>query len=177
MALREFVRADDLVRDSFTLAGMVFDSGYRPDVLLAVWRGGTPVGVAIHEFLLYKGLNTYHAVVKAESYTGIEKRRRPKVEHLDSVLQVVPGGARVLLIDDIFETGCTLKEIHERVEAKTRHIKIATLYYKVGKNQTDLTPDFFLRETRKWIVFPHELMDLSLEEIKAKDEYVYNLLR
>ena len=177
MTLKEFIRADDLVKDSFTLARNIYDSGYRPDVLLVVWRGGTPVGIAIHEFLLYKGIKTYHAVIKAESYSGIESRKTPTVAHLASVLSAVPRGAKVLLIDDIFDTGCTLEAICERLAERSRSIRIATLYYKEGRNKTDLTPDFFLKKTSRWIVFPHELMDLSLEEIKAKDEYVYGLLK
>jgi hypoxanthine phosphoribosyltransferase len=59
MVEKEFIRADDLVRESFDLAKRIYDSGFIPDVLLVLWRGGTPVGIVIHEFLLYKGIETY----------------------------------------------------------------------------------------------------------------------
>jgi hypoxanthine phosphoribosyltransferase len=117
MTPKEFVRADDLVHDAFTLARRIYDSGYRPDTLVVLWRGGTPVGIVIHEFLLYKGVRTYHTAVKAESYTG-----------------------------------------------------------KVGREEVALRPDYYLRRTDRWIVFPHELMGLTAEEIRRKDEFLCDLL-
>jgi len=147
-----------------------------PDVLLVLWRGGTPVGIVVHEFLLYKGIDTYHAVVKAVSYQGIGRRVAPRMEFFDSVLDVIDEGAHVLVIDDIFDTGSTVKEVHRRLAAKTSNVKVATLYLKEGANQTDIVPDFCLRKTSKWIVFPHELMDLTREEIMQKDPFVHELL-
>lgn len=173
---KEFIQANDLVRDSFALAKQVYDSGFCPDVLLVLWRGGTPIGVVVHEFLLYKGIETYHTAVKAESYTGIARRIEPRIEHLDGVLGDIADGSRVLVVDDIFDSGCTVRKVCEMLRARTRHIKIATLYYKPGKNKTDIVPDFYLRETDRWIVFPHELMGLSLDEIRAKDNFVHALL-
>ncbi len=176
MSEKEYIRADKLVRDSFLLARRIYDSGYVPDVLLVLWRGGTPVGIVVHEFLLYKGIDTYHAVVKAVSYQGIERRVAPRIESFDSVLNFIDDGAHVLVIDDIFDTGRTVKEVHRRLSVKTANIKIATLYLKTGANQTNIFPDFYLRETSTWIVFPHELMDLTADEIRQKDPFVYGLV-
>jgi len=61
---KEFIRADALFRDAFTLARRVYDSGFNPEALVVLWRGGTPVGMVIHEFLLYKGIRTYHIRTK-----------------------------------------------------------------------------------------------------------------
>jgi len=176
MPEKEFIRADDLIRDAFTLAKRIYDSGYRPDALLVLWRGGTPVGIAIHEFLMYKGVRTYHTAIKAESYTGIGKRIDPVIENLEPVLQNLKVNAKVLIVDDIFDTGCTMQKVCERVRERTCQIKIATLYYKDGASRVDIVPDYFLRKTNHWLVFPHELMDLTADEIRAKDEYIYNLL-
>lgn len=174
---KEFIQANDLVRGSFQLARQIFDTGFRPDVLLVLWRGGTPVGIVIHEFFLYKGVETYHTAVKAESYTGIEKRVEPRIERLDSVLDLLNPSSRVLVIDDIFDTGCTVSRVCELLGQKTQHIKVATLYYKQGTSRVDMKPDFFWRKTDRWIVFPHELMDLSDDEIRRKDADLYALLR
>ena len=176
MLQKEFIRADDLVRDAFQLARIIYDTGYRPDVLLVLWRGGTPVGVVIHEFLRYKGIETYHTVVKAESYTGIGRRREPVIENLDGILARLGADSRVLIIDDIFDTGCTLSCVRDRLLARTRHIRTATLYDKPGSHQTDLAPDFCLRKTENWIVFPHELMDLTPDEIREKDGRIFDLV-
>ncbi len=172
MSEKEFISGNQLVRDSFVLARQIYDSGYVPDVLVVLWRGGTPVGMAVHEFLLYKGINTYHAAVKVTSYEGIEKRQAPVVEHMDSVLAEVPESANVLVVDDIFDSGCTVRHVVDLLKARSLNIRIATLYYKPGNNLTDLKPDFFLEETDRWIVFPHELIDLSPEEIRQKGEYL-----
>jgi len=176
MSDKEFISGDRLVRDSFMLARQIYDSGYEPDVLVVLWRGGTPVGMVVHEFLLYKGIDTYHTAVKAASYEGIEQRSDPVVEHMDSVLLRVPEHANVLVIDDIFDSGCTVRKVVDLLAVRTSNVRIATLYYKPDNNQTDLRPDFFLRETDRWIVFPHELMDLTPEEISEKGDYLAELV-
>ena len=176
MPAKEFIEANDLFRDSFALAKRIYDSGFRPDVLVVLWRGGTPVGMVVHEFLLYKGLQTYHTAIKAESYTGIGQRIEPRIENLDPVLAVLKPDSRVLVIDDIFDSGSTLKRVCELLRTRTAHIRTATLYYKDGNRVVDLAPDFYLRKTDRWIVFPHELMDLTPEEIRQKDPELAGLL-
>jgi hypoxanthine phosphoribosyltransferase len=177
MAEKEFVRADDQVRDSFVLAKQIFDSGFVPDVLLVLWRGGTPVGIVIHEFLLYKGISTYQTVLKAESYVGIDQRKEPVIEHIESLLSKVDKTSRVLVVDDIFDSGCTMKKVRELLSDAVAEIRIATLYYKPASNTTDIVPDYYVRQTDRWIVFPHELMDLSDAEIRAKDGVIADLLK
>ena len=176
MVQKRFVTANQVVRDSFMLARMILDSGFRPDVLLVLWRGGTPVGIAVHEFLHYQGIHTWHTAIKAESYTGIGKRREPVINDLSPVLANVKRNSRVLVVDDIFDTGCTVKKVKDCLMAKTCHVRIATLYYKKSHNLTDLGPDYFVRETSEWIVFPHELMGLTKPEILLKDRFLHRLL-
>jgi len=176
MSEKEYIDPASLQRDAFLLAARIYASGFRPDVVLVVWRGGTPIGLVVHEFLQYKGIRTYHAALKAESYSGIEQNHEPRIEHLESVLEYVPAGSRVLLVDDIFDSGRTMKKIVELLRPLTQAVKIATLYYKKNKNETALAPDFYLRETDKWIVFPHELMDLTPDEVRQKDPFIYRLV-
>jgi uncharacterized protein len=176
MAPKEFVTANDLARDSFALAKKIYDSGFRPDSLLVLWRGGTPVGIFIHEFLLYKGVRTYHSAVKAESYTGIDERVEPCIDNLDGFLDRLTPSNQVLVVDDIFDTGCTLNMVRDILNARTRNVRIATLYYKIGTSRVDLVPDYYMRMTDRWIFFPHELMGLTPAEIQKKDEFVWRLL-
>jgi hypoxanthine phosphoribosyltransferase len=176
MADKEYIGPTMLVHDAFTLAARIVASGFRPDVLLVIWRGGTPIGIAVHEFLLYKGIQTYHAVLKAESYIAIEESVEPRIEHLDALLEDIAPNSRVLLVDDIFDTGRTMQRVSGILKQRTPHIKIATLYWKETQNQTALVPDFYLRKTDRWIVFPHELMDLTPEELWRKDPYIHDLV-
>jgi len=174
---KTFITANSLLRDSFTLARRVFDSGYRPDVMLVVWRGGTPVGMVIHEFFLYQGVDAYHTTVKASSYGGVDRRRAVRVENLAAALKRVTARSRVLLVDDIFDSGQTLDTLAGALSRKTPHVRIATLYYRPGRNRTGRVPDFFLRSTDRWIVFPHELVGLTREEIRRKGRHVYDAIR
>ena len=171
-----FIRPDELLRDSFALARRIYDSGYRPDVILVLWRGGTPVGIVVHEYLLFKGVNTDHSVVKAESYDGMEARSEPRVESLEAVLGRLDSESRVLVVDDIFDSGRTLQAVRDALRTRTAHIRIATLYLRIGHNRTDLHPDFCLRESDRWVVFPHELMGLTPEEIARKHPPLADIL-
>jgi uncharacterized protein len=176
MICKEFVRADQLVRDSFVLARRIFDSGFRPDSLLVLWRGGTPVGIVIHEFLQFLGIQTYHLAVKAESYTAIGEQAEPRIENLDAFLRNIAPDSRVLVVDDIFDSGRTLSSVLTRLTPVTRNVRIATLYYKPGSAQVPLKPDYYLRTTDRWVVFPHELMGLTAEEIRQKDAELFRLI-
>ncbi len=171
-----FLRAEDQVRDSFALARQIYDSGYVPDALIVLWRGGTPVGIVIHEFLEFKGISTYHTAIKATSYTGIEERSEPVLEHFDRLFEHLTPASKVLVIDDIFDSGSTMKRVVEELGPRTAELRIATLYYKEGANRTDIQPHYYQRKTDRWIVFPHELSGLTQEEIKAKDSYIADLL-
>jgi uncharacterized protein len=177
MVPKEFIRADELVRDSFELARRIYDSGFRPQSLLVLWRGGTPVGIVIHEFLDFMGIPTYHLAVKSESYVGIHRQVEPRLELMEGFLERIAADSPVLVVDDIFDSGRTLFKVTELLHTKTRHVRIATLFYKPGAAQVPLAPDYYLRTTDRWIVFPHELVGLSDEEIRAKDPFVHGLVQ
>jgi uncharacterized protein len=171
-----FLRADEQVRSSFLLARKIYDSGFIPDALVVLWRGGTPIGVVIHEFLAFKGIETYHTAIKVVSYAGIGDRREPRVEQIDRLLAFLRPESRVLIVDDIFDSGSTMEKVVEALLPHVREIRVATLFYKEASNVTSLVPDYYQYKTDNWIVFPHELSGLSMEEIRLKDPFVYELL-
>ena len=77
---------------------------------------------------------------------------------------------RLLLVDDVFDSGLSMQAVVQELGKKARKntpssIRIATPYFKPVNNQSDLVPDYFLHETDKWLIFPHELEGLSREEI------------
>jgi hypoxanthine phosphoribosyltransferase len=170
------ISARELYTLSFKLARQIVDSGYRPDFLVALWRGGTPVGIVIQEFLQYLNIATDHIAIRTSSYEGINKRSSGiRIHGLDYIVDRISAQNKLLLIDDVYDTGLTMKEIintlFKRCRANTpEQIKIATLFYKPGNNQTSRSPDFFLSSTDKWIIFPHELAGLSKEEILKNKE-------
>ena len=67
-----YISADTFMLDSWKLASMVRKSGWKPDVLLALWRGGAGVGIAVHEFFKVTGWGSVrHYPLKCASYSGI----------------------------------------------------------------------------------------------------------
>jgi hypothetical protein len=78
----------------------------------------------------------------------------------------------LLIVDDVFDTGSSIKAILETLREKMRRnlpgdIRVATAWFKPKYNLTDITPDYFIHETDQWLVFPHELEGLTREEIFA----------
>ena len=176
MSHKIYLSANELMSDSFRLGKLILDSGWRPDVLIALWRGGTPVGVAVHELLLYAGVPTLHMAVKCQSYTGIGQRGEVGFENADALFAQIRPDHRVLVVDDIFDSGCTARAALRLLEPRAAEVRLATLYWKPRATQTGLRPDYHVRETDAWIVFPHELEGLTPDEIRQKDPALAALL-
>ena len=166
-----FISPQELLLDSFRLAKQIYNSEYRPTFLLALWRGGTPTGIAVQEFLSYKGVKTDHIPPRTSLYRGInEANQEVRVHGIDYVVNNANYDDSLLIIDDVFETGKSIQAVVERLQSKMRknlprEIKVGTVYYKPERNQTPIIPDFYIHQTDRWLVFPHELEGLSLEEI------------
>ena len=71
MIEKTFISASELLRDSFMLGRKIIESGFRPDFIVGVWRGGTPVGIAVQELLEYAGISTDHVAIRTSYYRGI----------------------------------------------------------------------------------------------------------
>lgn len=65
------ISAQQLLEDSFKLAWKIYQSGYRPNYIVGVWRGGAPIGIAVQEFLDVLGIESDHIAIRTSSYTGI----------------------------------------------------------------------------------------------------------
>jgi hypoxanthine phosphoribosyltransferase len=176
MSEKIYLSANELMLDSFRLGQQILDSGWRPDVLIALWRGGTPVGVAVHEILLYRGIPTLHMAVKCQSYSGIGLRGPVVFENTESLFAQIRTGHRVLVVDDIFDSGFTALAAQQLLQSRSAEVRIATLYWKPNANQPNLRPYYFVRETDAWIVFPHELEGLTPEEIRRKDPALHEMM-
>ena len=181
-----YITATSLLQDSFRLGAQIHRSGFRPDFIVGIWRGGTPVGIAIQEYFEYVGVRADHIAVRTSAYIGIGQRSKAiRVHGLHYIIEEANAGNSLLVVDDVFDSGNSIKALLSELSEKMRlnmpqNVKIATPWYKPGNNQTALIPDYFLHKTDKWIVFPHELAGLSFEEIEtSKTELapVLDLLR
>merc|ERR1712194_861390 len=139
--------------------GKIFDDGYRPDYVVGVWRGGCPIGVAVEEFLRVQQCPIkHHTAIKTQSYYGIGQRREVEVFGLEYIVSKVNAEDKLLIIDDVFDSGNSVKAILETFRSMARkntpEMRTACLYYKPTANQVDIVPNYWLHETEAWLVFP-----------------------
>ena len=96
MIEKNYLSANSYLHDIWRLAAKVRSGGFRPDVLIALWRGGAPVGVAVHEFLKASGWDVRHAVIKCASYTGINENDSDVVfEYSQELLSSIKADEKV----------------------------------------------------------------------------------
>ena len=176
-----FIKANELLEDSFNLAWKIFESGYKPNYIIGVWRGGAPVGIAVQEFLSVLGIKSDHIAIRTSYYSGINERNETvQVYGLNYVIKKLESEDRLLGVDDVHDTGNSINQIisdlRKACKKNSPEIKIATPYFKPNKNETETKPDFFIHETDKWLVFPHELEGLTVEEIKENKPELRNLI-
>ncbi len=166
---KTFISADELLVDSFRLAEQIYHSDFRPQFIVGLWRGGAPVGIAVQEYLAYAGVKTDHIAVRTSYYTAPgQHRKRVSVHGLRYVLENTRAEDALLLVDDVFDSGRSMLAVVKQLEQEAGRpatIKLACPWYKPARNTTPLTPDYYLHETDDWLVFPHELVGLTPEEI------------
>jgi len=171
MVEKAFITAQDLLDDSFRLARKIFEDGFRPNYIVGVWRGGTPVGIAVQEALDHLGVPADHISIRTSSYDGIDDQRdEVRVHGLNYIVDNVNAEDTLLIIDDVFDTGRSVQAVIDKLKQESRRntpetIRIATVYYKPSKRRVDSVPDYFIHETEEWLVFPHELHGLTEQEI------------
>ena len=171
-----FIDAEDQLLDSYRLGVKIHASDFRPDFIVGLWRGGSPVGIGVQDCLEYLGVETDHISIRT-SYTGmsayadmIENVSGIHVHGLQYLLENLEADNRLLIVDDVYSTGLNVKAVIDQLSDKTRRnmpadIRVAVLWYKPANNRTGRIPDYYLHETDKWLVLPYELNGLSLSEI------------
>jgi hypoxanthine phosphoribosyltransferase len=180
---KTWLTADRLLEDSYRLANAICDSGFAPTHIVGIWRGGAPVGIAVQELLEYRGVATDHIAIRTKSYAGIDRQNATvQVYSLGYLIDTLNPDDRLVIVDDVFDSGrsieATLRELRARCRHNTpREIRIATVYWKPARNQTDLRPDFYVHETDEWLVFPHEICGLSEQEIRDHKPQASLILR
>ncbi|KYH42077.1 MAG: phosphoribosyltransferase [Candidatus Bathyarchaeota archaeon B26-2] len=164
---------DEIYCMLLSLAERIRREGFQPDVIVGVSRGGWPPARVMSDLLE----NPELANVRVEFYTGVAETKSKPV--ITQPLSVPVKGRRVLIMDDVADTGKSLLLVRDHVkENGAAEIKLATIYYKPW---SVITPDYYIKETRAWIVFPWErketvrnmvkrcrMRGTSLEEVKQR---------
>jgi len=178
---KHFIQSQQLLKDSYELAWKVYQSGFRPNYIVGVWRGGAPIGIAVQEFLDVLGVKSDHIAIRTSYYSGIAERKQSvQVYGLNYVIKKLESEDSLLIVDDVHDTGVSvdqiIRDLKKACKKNTPAIKIATPYFKPNNNETNRTPDYFLHETDQWLVFPHELEGLTVEEITQNKPELSNLI-
>lgn len=174
---RRFIDEESLLLDGFRLGVNVYDSGFRPNFIVGIWRGGSSVGIVVQECLQHLGVSTDHISIRT-SYRGmnsyqsmVDNSDAIRVHGLQYLFSNMNIDDRLLIVDDVFSSGHNIEAVLKRLDVRMRRnlpqdIRIAVPWYKPSKNKTGRIPDYYLHETDQWLVLPYELNGLSLDEIR-----------
>ena len=146
-AEREILSWELFGEASRELAQVVADDGYEPEMILSIARGGLLVGGALGYALGVKNVYT----MNVEFYTGVDERLE-----VPRILPPAPDfvdldDARILIADDVADTGLTLRSVQEFCAGKVGEVRVAVLYEKPSSL---VECDYVWRRTDRWINFP-----------------------
>lgn len=173
MSEKLYLDAQTLLDDSFKLAAQVVKSDFQPTFIVALWRGGVPMGVAVQDFLRFFGIESDHIAIRTSYYSNIDtKAKEVAVYGMNYLIKNCRHEDKLLFVDDVFDTGTTLQSVISHLKRIARRntpsdIRIAVPYYKPSRNKTDFEPDYYLHETEQWLKFPHSLEGLSMDDVRA----------
>ncbi len=142
---------DEIYELLLSLAKRIRETGHLPEVIVGVSRGGWPPARVMSDLLENQNL----ANMKVVFYKDIGVRNRAPVITQPVTSEVT--GKRVLVVDDVADSGLSLREVSKHLKRKgARDIKVCTIYLKP---KSVFTPDFYARKTTKWVIFPWERLE------------------
>lgn len=182
---KEFVPAELVRNNAVKLAKRIIDEGFDPDVIYVSLRGGAYMGNVLSEYFKFvrRGRRpVLYAAVVARSYTDTRKRDRIMVDGWTYSPEYLRSGDKVLLVDDIFDSGKTINHLVEVILEKgipRDDVKIAVHDYKLrdyGEKQEAIHPDYYCRkhliqapEEDHWIHYlSHEFVGLEAAEVDSQ---------
>jgi len=183
MKKKIFIQEKDLLLDCFRLGVQIYNSGFRPDFIVGLWRGGSSVGIVVQECLQHLGVETDHISLRT-SYRGMESYSNMvanestiRVHGTQYLLENMNAEDKLLIVDDVFSTGLNVQAVIDRLAARSKRnmpgdVRVATPWHKPSFNKTGRVPDYTLHETDEWLVFPYELTGLNREEIEQHKAYL-----
>lgn len=180
---KEFLPYDTVRNNALKLAYKIHNDGFEPDVIYVSLRGGAYMANVISEYFKLTRKSAHpvlYAAVVARSYTDVRQHDRVMVDGWTYSPEHLRHGDKILLIDDIFDSGKTINHLVEILLEKgipRKDIKVAVHDYKFfefHESQLPIQPDYWCRkhiiktpEDDLWIHYmSHELVGLSQEELE-----------
>jgi len=145
---------------SLDLAQKVLNTGFTPDMVVGVLRGGYIIARIFADVLGISDIG----IVEVKFYKGIGERAERPVITQPLTLDV--RGKNIMIIDDVVESGRTLQVVSEQIRLRgAREVRSGALFVKP---KAIALPDYYIRETTAWILFPWEYGEFILELSKGK---------
>jgi uncharacterized protein len=143
-----FLSWEDVQSLSEKVSDKIIESGYKPDLMIAISRGGFDPARIMSDQLDIRKLASLQIIY----YTGLNtKRDAPEVLF---PLNAQVEGLKVLVVDDVSDSGNSLIAVKKYVEDKgATEVKLATLHHKPWSK---FMPDYYADEVDKWIIYPWE---------------------
>jgi hypoxanthine phosphoribosyltransferase len=184
MAEKQYLTAQSLLQDSYALARNILDSDFNPTFIVAIWRGGAPIGIAVQEFLAVHGIQSDHIAIRTSSYAAQidQQQKEVRVHGLNYLVKNIQHHDKLLLVDDVYDTGRSIEAVINELQKQTRlnmpaDVRVAVPYYKPSRNMTNRIPDYYIHETAAWLKYPHSLEGLSPQEIAAQRPRLYEIIK
>jgi hypothetical protein len=194
---KEFLSYRQVRNNAIKLAHRIHQEGFVPDVIYVSLRGGAYLGNVLSEYFKVVRRNArpvFYAAVVARSYTDIHQHDRVMVDGWTYSPEYLRSGDKVLLVDDIFDSGRTINHLVEIILTKgipRKDVRVAVHDYKIRTFETEelaIHPDYYCRkhtierpEDDTWIHYlSHELVGLTESELDAQyadDEDVQQILK
>ena len=184
---KRFIEEQELIEDAFRLAVAIYDSGFRPNFIAGVWRGGSAVGIYVQECLQYLGVETDHIAIRT-SYRGrddyfrqLEQGGEIRAHGLQYLYDNLDADDRLLIVDDVYSTGRHVRAAIEQLRHRCRRnlptdLRVAAPYYRPAAPPTAAAPDYYLEKTADWLVLPYELSGIGRDEMLAHKPWIVPLL-
>ena len=158
---------DDIQSSALTLANKVSESGFYPEMIVGIARGGWVVARILSDLLDVKDL----ASVKIEFYKGVnDKEKTPKITQ---PISESPKGKLVLIADDVADSGESLLLARRHIEDQgARATKMATIHLKPWSK---VQPEYYVSVTDSWVMYPWEVRETLEHLIKIWREETKDL--
>ena len=155
-----WVRWGDVFSLSLNLAKSIAESGYVPDIVVGILRGGYIVGRIISDALARP-----IAAVEVKFYKGIGSRGTKPI--ITQPIMADMAGKKVLIVDDVVESGRTLEVVTELCSIRgASGVRTAALYVKPWAM---MNPDYYAAKVEEWVVFPWEVGE-TIRELRREGE-------
>lgn len=184
---KSYIQEQELLEDSYRLALLIYQSGFRPNFIVGVWRGGSTVGIYVQECLQYLGVETDHIAVRT-SYRGrddyfrqLQQGKPMRAHGLQYLFENLNADDSLLIVDDVYSTGRNVNSVIDRLRDKCKlnmpqDLRVAAPYFRASAADSDVSPDYYLRSTEDWLVLPYELTGLKRAEIEINKPWILPVL-